>query len=101
MIELLFLVGGLATGLLAGYWGAHHLPARWRASTAVEPRPEPPWTFDPIALDLWARGVPETVVLHGVTTFKDVTIAPALPQVPEAPPPVDVQALSPPKASRP
>jgi hypothetical protein len=99
MIELLFLVGGLATGVMAGLWAAHHLPARWRASTASEPRPEPPWEFDPISLDMWKRGVPGTVFLGaGGATFKDVTMSPALPRIPEAPPPVDVQALSPPKA---
>jgi hypothetical protein len=100
MIELLFLVGGLATGVLAGLWSAHHLPAHWRASTAPPaPRPEPAWKLDARALALWERGVPGAVFLGaGGATFKDVTMAPALPSIPEAPPPVDVQALSPPKA---
>jgi hypothetical protein len=89
--ELLFLVGGLATGLLAGLWGAHHLPARWRASTASEPRPEPPWTANFVALDLWKRGN-RTEVVAGVLSVTTVQS-----RIPEAPPPVDVQALSPPR----
>jgi len=88
MIELLIYLGGLSCGLLAGLWGAHHLPARWRASTASEPRKEPPWTFDPIALGLW-RGT----VIRGAD---GAIYAPALPSsIPEAPPPVDVETMDP------
>jgi len=92
MIELLIYLGGLSCGLLAGLWGAHHLPAHWRASTASEPRPEVPWTANLVALDLWKRGN-RTEVVAGVLSLTTVE-----PRIPEAPPPVDVQALSPPKA---
>jgi len=96
MIELLIFCSGAAFGTIAGLWGAHHLPARWRASTASEPRPEVPWEFDPIALDMWKRGVPGGVFLGaGGATFKDVTMAPALPSIPEAPPLVDVETMDP------
>jgi hypothetical protein len=99
MIEWLIFCSGAAFGLLAGLWAARHLPAGWFGSTGAEPRPEPPWDFDPIALDMWKRGVPGAVFLGaGDATFKDNTMAPALPSIPEAPPLVDVQALSPPKA---